>query len=106
MDTNKDINKQEPSVLSGMAQKAKGVVKENLGWAMGNEKLEAEGKLERREGDKEWSQAQMQHQAKGYGEKIEGSTKETAGKALGDQNLEMRGKAENLKGEVRKEATK
>lgn len=78
-----------------------GAIKENVGWAIGNEKMEAEGKAQKLKGDGEVESAKAQQQVKGAGEQLKGNVKEGAGKLLGNQQMELEGKGDKLKGEAR-----
>lgn len=81
-----------------------GRVKENTGWAMGNERMEAEGKAQYAKGVAEVEAAKTKERAKGTGEQMKGELKETAGKVLGNEQWEAEGKGEKLMGDARKAA--
>lgn len=76
---------------------------ENVGWALGNEQMQAEGLKTKKEGEAEIKAAQTQQYAKGMGEDIKGNVKEGWGKMTGDESLKAEGKAQQTQGQVRKD---
>ncbi|ORX78768.1 putative cruciform DNA binding protein [Basidiobolus meristosporus CBS 931.73] len=83
---------------------ASGAVKENVGSAIGNEQMQAEGKARRAEGNAEYKKAQAEGYAQGASEKLKGNVKNTVGCAIGNEQMEAEGKAGRVKGEARMEA--
>lgn len=83
--------------------KAAGALKENLGWAIGNKQVEAEGNARKEKGNAELEAARAEQRAIGEKDKLKGNIKETAGNVLGNEQWQAEGKADRLKGEARKE---
>ncbi|KAK9767820.1 glutamate decarboxylase gad1 [Basidiobolus ranarum] len=83
---------------------ANGVVKENVGYAVGSEQMEAEGAARRAEANAEYKKAQAEGYAQGAGEKLKGNIKNTVGAAVGNQQMEAEGKASRVEGEARMKA--
>jgi len=79
-------------------------VKENTGYLIGNQQMEAEGKALKLEGEAEYKAAVAVQAAEATGDKVKGTVKETVGHVLGNESLEGEGKADHLKGQV-KDAT-
>ena len=92
------------SKTSGYQDEDIGAVKENVGWATGNESLEARGKAQHLKGEAEVETAKAKERTKGTGEQIKGNIKETAGKIIGNEQMEVEGKVDRLKGDARKTA--
>ncbi|KAK9814105.1 hypothetical protein WJX72_000742 [[Myrmecia] bisecta] len=94
----------EPSKTSGNIKKATGAVKENVGSAIGNEQMQAEGGAKRAEGHGEVKTAQAKGYAEGAGDSLLGGLKNTAGKVLGNDQMRAEGKGRELKGDAKKAA--
>lgn len=94
----------EPSKMSGYTDEAVGAMKENVGWALGNKQMEAEGKARNAKGHAEVEAARAEQKAIGKKEKLKGNIKETAGNVLGNEQWQAEGKADRLKGEAREKA--
>jgi uncharacterized protein YjbJ (UPF0337 family) len=92
------------SKSSGYQDEVVGKVKENVGWATGNEGMEVKGKAQYAKGATEVEAAKAQERMKGTGEELKGGFKETAGKVLGNEQMEYEGKGSKLTGEARKAA--
>jgi len=92
------------SKTEGYKDKVVGAVKENTGYVVGNERMEAEGKVQRMKGTGEVETAKAEQVAKGTTEQIKGNIKEFSGKVLGNERMEAEGKVDRLTGNARKEA--
>jgi len=92
------------SKSSGYSDEVAGKAKENLGWATGNQAMEAEGKAQYVKGVGEVEACKFQERATGTGEQASGTLKETAGKAIGNDQMEVEGRGTKLKGDTRKAA--
>eukprot|EP01103_Thecamoeba_quadrilineata_P002469 TRINITY_DN12423_c0_g1_i1.p1 TRINITY_DN12423_c0_g1~~TRINITY_DN12423_c0_g1_i1.p1 ORF type:complete len:107 (-),score=31.46 TRINITY_DN12423_c0_g1_i1:116-415(-) len=90
----------EPSKVHGTTESVIGTIKENAGYVIGNEKLEAEGKAQKLAGDAEYKAAQAVQAAEAKTDRVVGATKETVGSLLGNESLEAKGKAQNAEGKV------
>jgi len=93
----------KPSKTGAYEDKAAGALKENLGWAIGNKQVEAEGNARKEKGNAELEAARAEQRAIGEKDKLKGNIKETAGNVLGNEQWQAEGKADRLKGEARKE---
>jgi uncharacterized protein YjbJ (UPF0337 family) len=93
-----------PSKTSAYEDKVVGAIKENVGWAIGNQQMEAEGLARKEKGNAELEAAKAEQRAIGTKEKVKGNVKEAAGNVLGNEQWQAEGKADQLKGEARKEA--
>jgi len=91
----------DPSMIHAYKEKTVGAVQENVGYVIGNERIEAEGKSKRDLGQAELEQAKSFHQEKAAGEQMEGAAKETVGSATNDKKMQAEGTGERLKGEAR-----
>jgi len=92
----------EPSKVSGYTDKVTGAIKENVGYIIGNQQMEAEGKIKKEKGNIEVESAKAVEYTKGTGEQIKGNIKEGVGNVIGNEQMQAEGKAERLKGEARK----
>jgi uncharacterized protein YjbJ (UPF0337 family) len=73
----------------------KGKVKEGVGKVTGNEKLEAEGRVEH-------DTAKASREIKGAGNQIKGNIEEGLGKVTGDEETHARGIADRMKGDTQR----
>ncbi len=73
----------------------KGNVKEGVGKVTGNEKLEAEGRVEH-------DSAHAAREAKGMGNQVKGQVEEGVGRMTGDEETEAHGVADRLKGDAQR----
>ena len=90
----------------GAAEKFGGKVKGAVGKAIGNERLEAEGKAQELSGAAKEETAKAGERAKGKTEEVVGAVKNRVGAAVGNERLRAEGKAKELKGEARQTANK
>jgi len=91
----------QPSKLHGVKDEFVGSVKENVGKAMGNQQMEAEGKVTKMKGEGEVSAVRGEQGAKATAEKAKGNLKEGVGNLIGNKKMQAEGKADHLKGQVR-----
>merc|ERR1712093_706621 len=80
----------EPSKTNAYSEIAMGAVKENVGWAVGNKQMEAEGLARKEKGNAELEAAKAEQRAIGTKDQVKGNIKEAAGNA------------DQLKGDARK----
>ncbi|KAI9293982.1 DNA binding protein [Neoconidiobolus thromboides FSU 785] len=92
----------EPSKINATKDTTIGTIKENVGWALGNEQMQAEGKAQHAKGDAEYKAAQAQGYAEGSKDSMKGSVKDTVGSAIGNEQMQAEGKADKLKGDAQK----
>ncbi|KAJ9053832.1 glutamate decarboxylase gad1 [Entomophthora muscae] len=91
-----------PSKISSSFESAKGAIKENAGWAIGNETMQAEGAATRAKADAEYKAAQAQGYAEGTADSFKGSIKDTVGSVIGDSQMQGEGKTSKAKGDAKK----
>ncbi len=81
--------------MSGRVDELKGSVKEAAGDALGNERMQAEGKAQRLSGEAE-------REASGARDQLAGNVKRGAGELLDDERMEAEGEAQRHKGEAQR----
>jgi uncharacterized protein YjbJ (UPF0337 family) len=86
----------------GMFEKAKGKVKEELGDATDNPRLEDEGRREQEVGRMRTDVSRASERMRGAGEEMEGSLKRGVGDLVDDERMESEGHLENTKGRLRR----
>jgi len=92
--------------FKGQVDKAKGVVKENVGHLIGNKELEGKGMVQRAEGEARVEGAKTAEYTKGTVESLKGTVKEKVGDLTGDKSLQGEGMVDKAKGEARKATNK
>eukprot|EP01089_Gocevia_fonbrunei_P020095 TRINITY_DN7356_c0_g1_i1.p2 TRINITY_DN7356_c0_g1~~TRINITY_DN7356_c0_g1_i1.p2 ORF type:complete len:111 (+),score=43.04 TRINITY_DN7356_c0_g1_i1:46-333(+) len=92
------------SKASGYTDQAIGAVKENVGYVLGNEQMEAEGKLQRVKGNAEVEGVKAENRVEGTVDQVTGAMKEAAGKVTGNKETEFKGKLEKEQGKAKKAA--
>lgn len=88
----------------GKGEELTGKVKQGVGKLIGDEKMEAEGVVEKRKGQTRQESAKAAERGKGAGEEVTGKIKGAAGNVLDDKELQAEGKADELKGKARRKA--
>ncbi|CAG8817144.1 30666_t:CDS:2 [Racocetra persica] len=91
---------EQPSKISADSKYYGGAVKENYGKAIGSEKMEAEGRENKIEGETEYEAAKMAGKAEGIKDETTGKSKKTTGDAIDDTKMKAEGKATELKGQA------
>jgi uncharacterized protein YjbJ (UPF0337 family) len=81
--------------MSERIDELKGNVKEGAGKLTGNEKMEAEGRGEKK-------MAEAKREVKGVGNQVKGSVERGVGKLTGDEEREARGDYDSAKGDVQR----
>lgn len=94
----------EPSKLGGNVKAAGGNIKEQVGHAIGNERMEGSGAAKRAEGNVEHDTAQAKQYTEGAADGIIGGIKKQAGKLFGDNTMQGEGAAREAKGDAKKAA--
>ena len=77
--------------MPGRSDEMKGSVKENVGKALGNERLETEGKSDRVAG-------KASRETAGAANQVAGKVKKAAGDLTGSERLKTEGQGQDLKG--------
>jgi len=89
---------------SGYTDQVVGCVKQNVGRAVGNEKLESEGMSQKRAGEISVEAAKFYEREEGTAKQITGTVKENVGWVIGDKDMEGRGRLEKDEGRLQKES--
>ena len=79
--------------MPGRSDELKGSVKENVGKALGNERLEGEGKTDRAMG-------KASRETAGAANQAAGKVKKAAGELTGNERLKAEGQGQGLKGKA------
>jgi len=88
--------------IKGAGQQAKGKVKETTGRAVGNRRLEVEGKIEKNVGKIRQTVARPMEAVKGSVREAKGTLKRELGEATRDPDLAGEGEAERVSGKIRR----
>ena len=88
----------------GIVEKIGGTIKKQVGKAIGNEQMEAEGKAKELEGDARIAAAKARERGRGKVEEVVGVVKKEVGHVIGNEQMRAEGKATELKGEARQKA--
>jgi uncharacterized protein YjbJ (UPF0337 family) len=86
---------------AGAAKEVGGKIKNAVGKLIGNEQMEAEGKVKELQGEAQQSSAKAAERVKGSLEEASGTIKNVVGKIIGNEQMELEGKAKELQGEAR-----
>ncbi|MDX2052821.1 MAG: CsbD family protein [Polyangiaceae bacterium] len=85
----------------GVAEKLGGKVKGAVGKLIGNERMEAEGKVKELKGKAREEAAKASERTKGKVEQISGAVKNRVGAVIDNEQMQAEGKARELKGQAR-----
>jgi uncharacterized protein YjbJ (UPF0337 family) len=88
--------------MKGAGQQAKGKVKETAGKAVGNPRLEVEGKVEKHVGKMRQAVARPMEAVKGSAREAKGTLKRELGEATRDPDLAAEGEVERVGGKIRR----
>ncbi|KAJ3037512.1 hypothetical protein HDV00_001625 [Rhizophlyctis rosea] len=94
----------QPSKTSGNTDSMLGAIKQNIGSALGNHSMQAEGAAKRAHGDAEVKAAKNQQYTEGAVDSMGGSIKKNIGSALGDESMRASGATTQAKGDAKKAA--
>jgi uncharacterized protein YjbJ (UPF0337 family) len=86
---------------AGAANEVSGKIKKGVGKLIGNEQMEAEGKVKELKGQAQQSTAKAAERVKGSLEEAGGTIKKGVGKLIGNEQMEAEGKVKELQGEAR-----
>lgn len=92
--------------IEGTAKELGGKIQKGVGNLIGNERMEAEGRVNELEGKTVKEGAKAAERVKGTVEQVAGSVKHKVGALLDDPSLEAKGVAEKTLGTARKEANR
>jgi uncharacterized protein YjbJ (UPF0337 family) len=92
--------------IAGAAQKVSGKIKKRVGQALGNERMEAEGRAKELKGTAREETSKLGERAKGKIEEVTGQLKNRIGHLIGNEQMQAEGKGRELKGEGRQKVNK
>ncbi|KAG0308495.1 hypothetical protein BGZ98_007764, partial [Dissophora globulifera] len=79
---------------------ALGGVKKSVGSVLGNETMQASGKVQQTEAHAVNAAARAEQQAKGVAHNVKGAAQRTVGAATGNKTMEAKGHANTLRGDA------
>jgi uncharacterized protein YjbJ (UPF0337 family) len=92
--------------IAGTAQKVGGKIKKGVGRALGNDRMEAEGRAKELKGKARVETSKLGERAKGKVEELTGALKNRLGHLMGNQRMKAEGKGRELKGQGRQKVNK
>jgi uncharacterized protein YjbJ (UPF0337 family) len=95
------VNKNQSDRSSGSAKEMGGTIKKNIGKAIGNERMEAEGEAKELRGQAQQETAKTKERGKGAVEETMGAVKNRVGEVIDDDEMAAEGKAKELTGKAR-----
>ncbi|CAG8562326.1 4397_t:CDS:2 [Ambispora leptoticha] len=81
-----------------------GAAKEKVGTVLGNERMQAEGKVEKLQGESEYNAAQFKGQTQGVKDNVKGHAKDAIGGITGNQQMQAEGKLDKTSGQAQQKA--
>lgn len=90
----------------GAAEKLGGKLKGAVGKALGNERMEAEGRAKELKGTAKEEAAKSAERSKGKLEEVVGAAKNRLGAVIDNEQMQAEGKVKELKGEARQKANR
>jgi len=90
----------------GAAQEAGGKIKEVVGKVVGSERMEAEGRARKLEGQAKQEAAKARERATGKAQEAVGAIKNRVGALIDDEELEAKGRVKELEGQARQKANR
>jgi uncharacterized protein YjbJ (UPF0337 family) len=90
----------------GAAEETGGKIKEVIGKVVGSERMEAEGKARKLEGQAKQETAKAAERATGKTQEAVGAIKNRVGALVGDEELQAEGRLKELEGEARQKANR
>lgn len=87
--------------IEGAAKEVGGKIQKKVGEIVGDEQMEAKGRVKELQGKATKESAKTAERVKGTAEAIKGGVKRTVGAALDDEELEARGMVEQKVGQAR-----
>jgi len=92
--------------IEGAAEQAGGTIKKHVGKAIGNQQMEAEGRVHEVAGQAKQTAAKAGERVKGALEEAGGAIKQGAGKLLDNQQMALEGEAKKVEGAARQKLNK
>jgi uncharacterized protein YjbJ (UPF0337 family) len=86
--------------IVGAAEQVGGTIKKGIGSLIGNQQMEAEGRVAELSGEAKQTSAKAAERVKGSLEEAGGALEHRAGKILGDERMAAEGKAKKLTGKA------
>lgn len=90
----------------GAAEETGGKIKEVVGKVVGSERMEAEGRARKLEGQAKQEAAKAAERATGKTQQAVGAVKNRVGALIGDEELQAKGRVKELEGEARQRANR
>ncbi len=90
----------------GAAEELGGKIKEGLGKLVGSERIAADGKARKLNGQAKKENAKSVERAQGKGEELAGAVKSRVGAVLGNDRMEAEGRLKEIKGQARQHANR
>ena len=90
----------------GAAEETGGKIKEVVGKVVGSERMEAEGRARKLEGQAKQEAAKAAVRATGKTQQAVGAVKNRVGALIGDEELQAQGRVKELEGEARQRANR
>ncbi len=91
----------ESKRIAGAAEELGGKLKGAVGKLLGNEQMQAEGKVAEIKGEATQKAAKLGERLKGKAEEVAGAVKKHVGAALDNEQMEAEGKLKEMQGEAR-----
>ena len=92
--------------IEGAATELGGKIKKGVGSLIGNEQMEAEGRVAELKGEAEQAAAKGAERAKGAVQEVGGALKKGVGKLIDNQQMAVEGAAKELEGKARQRANR
>lgn len=92
--------------VEGKAEEIGGKIKGAVGHVIGNEQMEAEGKVTELKGEAKQEAAKAAERTKGTVQEIKGAVKKGIGDLIDNEQMQVEGKAKELEGQARQRANK
>ncbi len=96
----------ESKRTEGTVKQVGGAIKKNVGHALGNEKMEAEGRATELQGKAQKEVAKGAERVKGAVQEVAGAVKHEVGSLIGNERMTVEGKAKELEGSARQKLNK
>ncbi|KAF9351261.1 hypothetical protein BGX26_010703 [Mortierella sp. AD094] len=90
--------------IANSVKSAIGGAKKSVGSILGNESMQASGKVQQAEAQGANLAARAEQQAKGVAHNVQGATQKTVGAATGNKTMEAKGHANTLLGDAERKA--
>jgi uncharacterized protein YjbJ (UPF0337 family) len=90
----------------GAAEEIGGKIKKGIGQIIGNEQMEAEGKVKEEKGDAKQEAAKAAERTKGKVQEAVGAVKNRVGAVIDNEQMQAEGRAKELEGEARQKSNK